>query len=230
MRRRGCLVRQLLVVGLAFVALPVGSALADATIGQADGQFNPNFSADCSGVLADTNSNYTVPAGGGTIDSFSIQMGTGLAGTQAGFLVLRPVGGDNYEVVSLGPVVTLAGTGTQSFLADVPVQGGEILGLWLVPATSNPNFCVRFANPGGVVLSQDPSAVPSVDQTLAFDAAGLRLDLNESAHLRSVGSPPAPTSKDQCKNTGWRNLTQFKNQGDCTSFVASGGKNPPGGP
>ncbi len=36
-----------------------------------------------------------------------------------------------------------------------------------------------------------------------------------------------PTSKDQCKNGGWRNFGVFKNQGDCVSFVATGGKNPP---
>jgi len=224
--------RLLLLIGVAFAALPVGSALADTTIGQVGGQFQPNFSAVCSGVLADTNSSYAVPAGGGSIDSFSIQMGPGLAGTQTGFLVLRPAGGDNYEVVAIGPIVTLAGTGLKSFPANVPVQGGEILGLWLVPTSANPNFCVRFANPGGVVLSQDPNASPSLGQTLSLIAPlSGSVDLNESAHLSTdgTGSPPPPTSKDQCRNGGWRNLPQFKNQGDCTSFVATGGKNPPSG-
>jgi hypothetical protein len=43
--------------------------------------------------------------------------------------------------------------------------------------------------------------------------------LNESATL-------GPTSKDQCKNGGWKDFgTTFKNQGDCVSFVATGGKN-----
>jgi hypothetical protein len=31
----------------------------------------------------------------------------------------------------------------------------------------------------------------------------------------------APTSKDQCKNDGWKNFPQFKNQGQCVSFVES---------
>ena len=38
-----------------------------------------------------------------------------------------------------------------------------------------------------------------------------------------------PTSKDQCKNGGWQSYGVFKNQGDCVSFVATGGKNPPRG-
>ena len=39
-----------------------------------------------------------------------------------------------------------------------------------------------------------------------------------------------PTSMDQCKNGGWKTFGVFKNQGDCVSFVASKGKNPPSGP
>jgi hypothetical protein len=33
-----------------------------------------------------------------------------------------------------------------------------------------------------------------------------------------------PTTKDECKNGGWRDFGTFKNQGDCVSFVATGGK------
>jgi hypothetical protein len=43
-------------------------------------------------------------------------------------------------------------------------------------------------------------------------------------------SPPLPTSTAQCMNGGWKTYGVFKNQGDCVSFVASGGKNPPSGP
>ena len=41
--------------------------------------------------------------------------------------------------------------------------------------------------------------------------------------------PLAPTSFAQCMNGGWRDFPQFKNQGGCVSFVATGGKNPGGG-
>jgi hypothetical protein len=41
-------------------------------------------------------------------------------------------------------------------------------------------------------------------------------------------SGPVPATKDQCKNGGWRNFPGFKNQGDCVSFVATGGKSRPG--
>jgi hypothetical protein len=41
----------------------------------------------------------------------------------------------------------------------------------------------------------------------------------------------APTSFAQCKNGGWKTFTSpaFKNQGDCVSFVATGGRNGPNG-
>jgi DNA-binding beta-propeller fold protein YncE len=34
--------------------------------------------------------------------------------------------------------------------------------------------------------------------------------------------PVSPTSKAQCKDGGWRNFPQLKNQGDCVSFVETG--------
>jgi hypothetical protein len=44
----------------------------------------------------------------------------------------------------------------------------------------------------------------------------------DSGDLVVVDAPPLPTSKDQCKNGGWKTHGVFKNQGDCVSFVASG--------
>ena len=52
---------------------------------------------------------------------------------------------------------------------------------------------------------------------------------NEMGDLVVVDTQAAlPTSQDQCKNGAWRNFPGFKNQGDCVSFVATGGKNPTG--
>ncbi len=33
---------------------------------------------------------------------------------------------------------------------------------------------------------------------------------------------PEPTSPEQCKDGGWRNFPQFKNQGQCVAFVEHG--------
>jgi hypothetical protein len=66
--------------------------------------------------------------------------------------------------------------------------------------------------------------------TLGLGTPGVvHLD-NISVNGQVVGSPTSPTTKDECKNGGWQNFNPtFKNQGDCVSFVATGGKNPPAG-
>ncbi len=37
-----------------------------------------------------------------------------------------------------------------------------------------------------------------------------------------------PMTKDECKNDGFERFGIFKNQGDCVSYVATGGTNTPG--
>ena len=38
---------------------------------------------------------------------------------------------------------------------------------------------------------------------------------------------PLPSSKKECDNGGWSAYAVFKNQGDCVSFVTTGGRNGP---
>jgi hypothetical protein len=52
---------------------------------------------------------------------------------------------------------------------------------------------------------------------------------NDGGDIVVHDAQPLPNTKDQCKNGGWRHFPGFKNQGDCVSFVATGGKNPPAG-
>jgi hypothetical protein len=42
---------------------------------------------------------------------------------------------------------------------------------------------------------------------------------NRGGDIVITDTPALPTSKDQCKNGGWRNFPGFKNQGNCVSFV-----------
>jgi hypothetical protein len=42
-----------------------------------------------------------------------------------------------------------------------------------------------------------------------------------------VDAPPLPTSKDECKQDGWRAFGAFRNQGDCVNFVATAGERVP---
>jgi hypothetical protein len=58
---------------------------------------------------------------------------------------------------------------------------------------------------------------------------GSPLEYVDNVTLSPVSlSPVLPSSKDQCMKSGWQSFGLFKNQGDCVSFVATGGKNLPG--
>jgi hypothetical protein len=64
---------------------------------------------------------------------------------------------------------------------------------------------------GGGCLAENPDLPPLVPlhgYVVVFDAP-----------------PPAPMSKDQCKNGGWRDFGEtFRNQGQCVAFVERGPK------
>jgi hypothetical protein len=78
-----------------------------------------------------------------------------------------------------------------------------------------------FGNPysGGRVVISSTSGSSWGDFAFVFDDA-------DTAFKTYV--TPLPTSIAQCLNGGWSGFPQFKNEGDCVSFVATGGKNPPG--
>jgi hypothetical protein len=75
---------------------------------------------------------------------------------------------------------------------------------------------------GGRLITIDPAT-----GTFAFVGPGPAAVGTSLGALAFQDSRCLPTSKDQCKNGGWRDFGVFKNQGDCVSFVATGGKNPP---
>jgi hypothetical protein len=204
--------RAVLVAGLALAALPLPSAAADTTIGQTGG----NRGCFGSGEVADYN--YVVPSGGGMITSFSYESVAANAGQQLDFLVLRPTTPPQttgaYTVVGKSGLVTLAGTGAETFPVSpgIFVRGGDILGLWT--GEFQLVNCLRdVAGTGGGLGSADGEPDPSVGDTVELVAASTDLDVNVSANLAAV---TGPTSKADCKNGGWRNFGDtFKNQGQC---------------
>ena len=149
--------RLLLLVGFVFVALPAGSALADTTIGQAVGIAG----STCEGGGVDADATYVVPAGGGTITSFSFQSTAANVGEQLDFLVLQHVSGTTYQVVGKTGLKTLAGTGAvETFSTSISVQAGQIIGLWF-PGTLH--TCERFAiGEGGGLLDGASATDPAI--------------------------------------------------------------------
>lgn len=83
---------------------------------------------------------------------------------------------------------------------------------------------------GGNQVPFPTGTITAVDILIDVQGTADVSDITVNGVLQ-VPAPTGPTSKDQCKNGGWKTFTNpsFKNQGDCVSFVATGGKNPPNG-
>jgi hypothetical protein len=72
-------------------------------------------------------------------------------------------------------------------------------------------------------LAGDPLPGPADCSSFPPGAQILPLSQNSPFSAGDIvvtdAQPPLPTSKEQCKNGGWRNFPQFRNQGQCIAFV-----------
>jgi hypothetical protein len=77
-----------------------------------------------------------------------------------------------------------------------------------------------------LVIGQLPSGqLPwsgAIDDVRIYDRVVSDTQLKQLAHL-------LPETKAQCKDGGWAAYGVFKNQGDCVSWIATNGRNPPAG-
>jgi len=102
-------------------------------------------------------------------------------------------------------------------------------------APVSPATVAAGGGPRGVAVSPDGRSVYVANRSggvSQFDVgAGGALSPKSPATVASGVDPegiavsPAaqvPASKDQCKNGGWRNFPQFKNEGLCIAFVNRG--------
>jgi hypothetical protein len=93
---------------------------------------------------------------------------------------------------------------------------------------------IRVTDGGGPGSGQDLFEQVSLPTTLppdcsSFPGGGFVLPVFSTPpnDIVVTDAQPFPTTKDQCNDGGWTTYGVFKNQGDCVSFVATGGKNPP---
>ena len=73
------------------------------------------------------------------------------------------------------------------------------------------------------------ATLPSVAAQTLISATATSESGDTSEFAKDIPAVTLPTSADQCKKGGWQKYGIFKNQGDCVSYVATGGKNPPAG-
>jgi hypothetical protein len=100
-----------------------------------------------------------------------------------------------------GPPTCLKVQGNVALLTVIDDVFGTV-SVKITDAGSTGDTMEAYPTPGGCP-SQLPQYVPIVF----------------SGDIVVVDAQPLPTSKDQCKNGGWKTYGSFRNQGDCITFV-----------
>jgi virginiamycin B lyase len=102
---------------------------------------------------------------------------------------------------------------------------------------TNVSYNVTATDPDNQPSNLTISCSPLTGSTFPIGTTTVNCTASDPAGNTTTGSfhvvvvVDAPTSKDQCKKDGWQKYIypSFKNQGDCVSYVATHGKNPPNG-
>ena len=118
-------------------------------------------------------------------------------------------------------VAVIGVTGTRSITLTVGTISVSVAGLIRVSDGGGPDSGLDTyelaLEQGPLVPPPPPPPLPGPTDCSAFP--GGELFHNERGDLVVTDAPPAPTSKDQCKNGGWRTYGVFNNQGACVRFV-----------
>lgn len=178
------------------------------TIGECCAYVGQTFTAGQTGVL--TGINIDVSAGLGTneplhvairaVDSSGLPSSTVLGETTLGSGSSPPT-----QLITFPqPILVRAGTQYAIVVNYVPLPEGRGGGTW-TGGIDDP-----YAR-GSAVLSADGGI------TWTFDTLSFTPFPGTDNHFQTY-----VLSKDQCKTGGWKNVPQFKNQGDCVSFIETG--------
>jgi hypothetical protein len=144
--------------------------------------------------------------------------------------VVKTVGSNTF-LGDQGPVSCLAVSGNTAIIGFRGAPNGSTLVRVLdggsAPGQDSFAAVTRYSLDPVVLPPPDCSSFPPLgDFPGQFSGSGV----NASGDIIVHDAQPLPTSKDQCKDGGWRIFPGFKNEGDCVSFVVTGGKNPPARP
>jgi hypothetical protein len=121
---------------------------------------------------------------------------------------------------------------------DIPTQGFQFTTAGLLrivdggpPGSGQDSFELVLGGPRQLALfpGPPPDPVPGPTDCSTFPGPFLNPTVETITDIDFVvtDAQPLPTSQEQCTTGGWRTFGVFKNQGDCVSFVATGGKKRP---
>jgi hypothetical protein len=149
------------------------------------------------------------------LERFDLNARSGPSGENpTGTASLAPVDFPSLRIA--GPVTCLNVTGNRAVIGVDNSLGTPALGDWFFEVTDGAPDSIGVFGP----LDSPPSVCP-VPGIGAFPVPVV------SGDIVVTDARPFPTSKDQCKNGGWRTFPGFRNQGECVAFVERGPKPKP---
>jgi hypothetical protein len=153
-----------------------------------------------------TEDSVTGRVAGGFFDEIQIDVRSGPSGenpTGTAFITFGPTLG--------GTVTCLAVDGNTATLVVADEVAGAGLRFHGIQVVDNAGR--GAADTFDVEPFRDPHDCSPISPTIYFTPVA-------SGDIVVVDAPPLPTSKEQCKNGGWRNFgAAFKNEGQCVAFV-----------
>jgi hypothetical protein len=179
------------------------------------GGVNVNFPAATTfSQLTDLSTNYTMTQGtcGGGAPRFEVDL----------------TDGDFFTVYFGTP--PYGGCLANTFSSTSAVSNGISSAGWFVDYSNTPETYAQVEATYGSQALADVQIIEDAGWSQPPNYAQQVLIQNWNVNGTSFFSVNQPTSTAQCKNGGWQNYTDangtsFKNQGDCVSYVATGGSN-----
>jgi hypothetical protein len=217
----------LALVGLAVTAVWAAPAPAQAPPG--DSVTGGFFASDC----------YPWPECGNVVAEFEFDAHSGPSGENPTGTVEWHLGGGDGPTW-LGDVTCLAVTGNTAVIGF----GGSVVGnpsyyvaglIKAVDVASGPGDTLdtfewaehqgELNFGGGPIGEPLPGPTDCSSYPSSFPGSVEKLIAQNGGDIVITDAQPFPTSKDQCKNGGWRNYGDtFRNQGQCVAFVERGPK------
>jgi hypothetical protein len=100
----------------------------------------------------------------------------------------------------------------------------------VIPVGNTYTFTAATIAAAGNQVPFPTGTIQAIDVLIDVEGTADLSNITVNGQLQVPETTSAPTTKDDCKNGGWQNFNPaFKNQGDCVSWVATNGKNPPNG-
>jgi hypothetical protein len=131
------------------------------------------------------------------------------------------------EVPTATPTATASPTETAAVTATATTTA---------TATASPTLTASPTQSATPTPSTTPTAVardtPTSSPTATTTSSATATTRPSSTPtVTPTATPSRPLTKDDCKDGGWQRYSspRFKNQGDCVSYVATGGRNPGAG-